>query len=282
MTSTMAVSHFSWLQSLRIVAALGWSDFILKYRGSVLGYLWSLLAPLAKFGVILVVFGPFVSSDIPAYPCYLFLGLIMWEHFAVTTSACLSMPMDKEAMIRRVPFPRILLIFSIGYTNALVFLAHFTVFVLGASWFGYLSWSPDALYMSLVLVQMTLVALGIGMILSAYSLKFKDVPHIWGVAVQILFWATPIIYPYRAEGTLAAIAASLTTNLKATSVMMTLVHIQPVSVLIHDAHRVLLYTGTMGAPSAEHAVGVTAVSLALFFLGALIFEHRSRYFSQEY
>ena len=67
------VGRFTWKHALKVVLVMGWSDFVLKYRGSFLGYLWSLAGPLVKFLVILYVFGPFVSPEIPEYPLYLFL-----------------------------------------------------------------------------------------------------------------------------------------------------------------------------------------------------------------
>src|SRR3990167_9362705 len=107
--------HYTLRQMLRIVWIVGWSDFFLKYRGSVLGYVWSLLAPLAKFLVIYYVFRPFVRDTIPYYSLYLFLGIIVWEHFTVTTTHCMSVLHEKAAFVQKLPFPRILLIFIVGW-----------------------------------------------------------------------------------------------------------------------------------------------------------------------
>ena len=76
----MQSASFGWTHSLRIVVEMGWSDFFLKYRGSVLGFLWSLAFPITRFLVILHIFRPF-TKGIEFYPLYLFLGIVVWEYF---------------------------------------------------------------------------------------------------------------------------------------------------------------------------------------------------------
>src|SRR3989338_11677150 len=107
-------SRFTWRHSLKVIFVMGWSDFVLKSRGSFFGYLWSLMGPLVKFLVILYVFGPYVSPEIPAYPLYLFLGVILWEHFVTTKAACIHALTEKAGIIQKLQFPRILLMLSAG------------------------------------------------------------------------------------------------------------------------------------------------------------------------
>jgi len=178
----------------RIVWTLGWADFLLKYRGSILGYFWSLLAPLAKFLVFLYVFTVIFQVTIPNYPLYLFLGIIVWEYFTQTTVGCLSMPMEKSNIIQKIAFPRLLLIFAVGWTNMIIFLTYLLVYIVFAliagvtpSWWGFL-------YFPALLVQMSLIFLGVGMILSSYALRYRDLPHLWNIVLQVLFWLTPITY----------------------------------------------------------------------------------------
>lgn len=281
----MSERSFTLSQALRVIFAIGWSDFVLKYRGSILGYLWSLIGPLVKFGVILVVFGPYVEGQIPFYRLYLFLGIIIWEHFAVTTTACMSMLHEKASIIQRLPFPRILLIFAVGWTNLVVFLTHMLVFGFFCLWLG-LVWTPHATYLAVTIVEMTMLALGLGMLLSAYSLKYRDIPHLWSMLIQILFWLTPIMYPPAQSGGPAfSSAVQLLTAAKKSS-LGGLVHLfidaQPLSVIIHDARRTVLYPALWGVPTFAHTAGALVVSGTVFLLGIAVFLRRQGSFVQEY
>lgn len=271
-------------QILRIVWAVGWSDFFLKYRGSMLGYLWSLLAPLAKFLVIYYVFRPFVSDTIPYYSLYLFLGIIVWEHFTVTTTHCMSVLHEKAAFVQKLPFPRILLILIVGWTSLIIFLTHlmiFSVFVVGTGKGFPVQW----VFVPLILFHMTILALGVGMILSAYCLKYRDIPHLWGIATQVLFWLTPITYAYRFEVPLLATIRRMPEMIRGPALhnlFDVFVQFQPLSLVMYDLRRVTLYPKELGTPSLKHLLGMTAVFLVIFCIGAVIFQKRSRHFVQEY
>ncbi|MBI5155800.1 ABC transporter permease [Candidatus Peregrinibacteria bacterium] len=277
-------AHFSFRHGARIVFALGWADFILKYRGSVLGYLWSFLGPLVQFIVILTVFRPFIGEAIPQYPLYLFLGLIMWEHFSLTTSACVSVLYDKMGMMQKVSFPRILLPLSVGWTHLIIFLTRFAIFFLFALMLGVQpEWSYILLFV--ILLNMTLFALGIGMGVSAYSVRFRDIPHLWGVALQILFWLTPILYPaFNAGPVMHELVAMLSGRFSFTfaSIFTTFIRFQPLSLILYDARRITLYADSSGVPSFIHIVFLTVMCSVFFLAGAILFVRRSRFFVQEY
>ncbi len=279
----MPARPFTLRHAIRVVLAIGWSDFVLKYRGSVLGYLWSLALPLVKFGVILFVFGPYVESSVPMYRLYLFLGIIIWEHFSVTTTACMGMLFDKADVIQRLPFPRILLIFAVGWTNFIVFVTHLIVFLFYAYRIG---WEPhwEALYSIVTLAEMTMVSLGIGMMLASWCLKFRDIHHLWTVVLQILFWVTPIMFPY----TLQKTAFETVTNVgsigsySAGSTLKLFIEVQPLSVLMLDARRAILYADVWGMPTVVHTLGVLTVSAVIFLVGLAMFQKRQKFFAQEY
>lgn len=281
----MVKSRFTFQHSVRVVCAIGWSDFLLKYRGSILGYLWSLIGPVVKFLVMLFAIGPYVSSTIPHYPLYLFLGLIIWEHFSNTTTNCMTMLFDKEVLITRMRFPRILLVLMVGWTNLVVFLTYLLIFLVSCFFAGIFPSWQQFLYLPLILLQMSLVALGVGMVLSAYSLKYRDVQHLWLVLLQMLFWLTPIFYPYKADRPLAAAFLQTVAHpnwSSYTNLFSDFVLLQPLSILINDARRASLFPEALAVPSLAHAVGFTLVCGIIFFIGMRTFEKRSRYFVQEY
>lgn len=275
---------FGWQQMARIVFSLGWSDFVLKYRGSFLGYLWSFLSPLTRFLVIFYVFGPFVSSSIPHYPLYLFLGIILWEYFAGTTMTCLKVPFEKSDLIHHVRFPRFLLLLVTGWTRLLIFFTHFLIFVLFALSVGIVP-SLRHLYVVVVLFQLLLFSIGVGAFLSSFVLRYRDLLHLWDVSLQVLFWLTPIMYRYHLGQPLLMEFLQLPQRLSLfsfASLVDAFVHFQPLSIMLSDARRALLYGESIGVPSWEHAVGLTVVCGLCFIVGVWLFHRRSHFFLEEY
>lgn len=268
----------------RIVWTVGWADFILKYRGSFLGYLWSLALPAMKFLVIFHVFRSFVGGDIPNYPLYLMLGLIIWEYFSRVTHGCISMLRNKAGIIQKIPFPRIVLIFAAGWTDTIIFFTHCLIFAVLAWMMGVsLGWLN--VYILLLFIQMTMLSLGVGMLLSAFSLKFRDIEHMWSMTLQVLFWLTPIMYRYSLSSPLSSQAKEIASgDIPSSSwgVLDAFITFQPLSILIHDTRRVVLYPETAGVPSLTHAVVFTVLCGLLFAAGAALFKYRSTYFLQEY
>ncbi len=276
--------HFTIGHMARIVWVIGWSDFFLKYRGSVLGYFWSFLAPLLRFLVILYIFQPLLGPNIPQYPLFLFLGLIVWEYFTNTTNGCMWMVLDKASIVSQISFPRMLLILAVGWTNTIIFLTHFLIFCL-FGWFYGLTFSISFLFLVLLIIQMLLFSLGVGMVLSSYSLKFQDIRHLWEVTLQILFWMTPITYSTLTgvPVTQLSIRSLLIEGFQSHKVLLdAFIQFQPIALLIFDARRVFLYNTTQGMPNLPHILVVTVICGVSFLIGYAIFRRRSLYFLDEY
>lgn len=261
---------FSLAQSARVVLALGWADFSLKYRGSVLGYAWSFLGPLVQFIVIFHVFRSVLGGSIDRYPLYLFLGIIVWEHFALTTSATIEVLHQKMGMIQQIRFPRVLLPLAVGWTHLIIFVTRLLIFLIFALLLGV---RPSAVFFLLpfLLLQMTLLALGVGMAVSSFTLKYRDVAHLWGILLQILFWLTPILYAHDPVPSWAGFAA-----------LSAFIQWQPVSLVLQEARGFFLYSDALSAADLVRIVLLTILCLAVFLAGALVFVRRSRYFVQEY
>jgi ABC-type polysaccharide/polyol phosphate export permease len=278
------MSHgFSMKHMVRVVLAIGWADFKMKYRGSIMGVLWSLIYPLVKYVVILHIFRRIVT-DIPLYSLYLFLGILLWEHFAMTSTACMTMLQEKAAIIQKVRFPRLLLIFGVGWTHVLILCGYLVIFFIAQLLAG-AQLTLGALYLPVLITEATLLALGIGMLLSAFSLRFRDIPYLWNVLLQVLFWLTPILYAFEPRRPLAQdIVHTFTENigLSLWSLLDIFIRFQPLSILLFDARRALLYAAETGIPTPLHTLGFLLFCAAVFLSGAAIFQWRSRYFLQEY
>jgi ABC-2 type transport system permease protein len=178
-----------------LTLALARTEFKLRYFGSVLGYFWSLARPLLFFGVIYVFFTQIlnVGKGIPHYGVYLLSGIVLWTFFGEATGTAVSSLVAREALLRKVRFPRLAVPLSVTLTSvfnlAMNLIAVF-VFALINGVTPRLSW----LWILPIVLGFMLMALGIGMLLSALYVRFRDIQPIWEVLVQALFYASPIMY----------------------------------------------------------------------------------------
>ena len=108
---------------LELTKELAITDFKLKYQGSVLGYFWSLAKPIMFFLVLYLVFAKFlkIGGSIEHYPAYLLLGVVLWGFFAELTAMSLGAIVSKGDLIRKVFFPRIILVVSGSMTALMTF-----------------------------------------------------------------------------------------------------------------------------------------------------------------
>ena len=263
-------SPYGFRERVRIVLALGWIDFALKYRGSVLGYLWSFIVPLAQFLILLFLFRPFLGEAIAHYPLYLFMGIIVWEHFVLTTTTCQSVLQEKWEIIQRVPVPRLLLELAVGWQHLLIFLTRLMIFFVFFLFLGG-PLTVSILLLPLALLQMTLFALGVGMTLASYALKFRDIPHLWSVLLPLFFFLTPIFYA--PESVPLRSADSFHVLLRA------FVGAQPLSTILGTMREAFL------GEFIPHVTSLLTSTLQLtifFVLAAFLFRYRSRFFLEEY
>lgn len=263
------------MQSAKLVVALGWSDFVLKYRGSVLGYLWSLLVPLSRFLVILIVLRPFVGGGDPLYPLSLLLGLLLWDFFSSASNACITSLREKSDLIQRIVFPRIIIELSAIWTQCIVITCHLSLFFLLMLGMGI----PPSIRMVAIIPILfcsALLSLGVGSFLASLSLKYRDIPHLWQSILQILFWLTPVAYPasslVRALHDLERLPPTLRTAL------IDLVTIQPLSIMIEGARAVLVGSAL---PSGWNILSGTIIALLSAVIGVTLFCVRSHRFLEE-
>jgi len=171
------------------------TDFRLRYFGSVLGYLWSLVRPLLFFGVIYVVFTKVfhAGKGIPHYAVYLLAGIILWTFFLETTQSSVQCLIAREGLLRKIRFPRLVIPLAVALT-ALFNLATNSIAVLAFAVYEGISPELSWLQVPLLVLLMAIFAVGIGMLLSALFVRFRDIQPIWEVVAQILFYGSPIIY----------------------------------------------------------------------------------------
>jgi ABC-2 type transport system permease protein len=175
------------------------TEFKRVYFGTVLGYVWSLIRPLMLFGVLLFVFTKVfkVGSSLPFYPVLLLLGIVLFTFFQEATLNSVTSVVAQEGVVRKTQFPRLVIPLAVALTAAFnLSLNLVVVFAFILAWGVDPTWTWLLLPLAVALIFV--LAAAISMALSVLYVRFRDVLIIWTVVAQILFYATPILYPIEA------------------------------------------------------------------------------------
>ena len=166
----------------------------------MLGYLWSLIRPLALFGILLFVFTNVFhagSKKVEHYPVMLLLGIVLFTFFQESTTAGVQSVVAQEGVVRKTQFPRLVIPLASVLTgffnlcvNLVIVLVFLFAFGISPQWTWFLF--PVAVAALLILTA------AVSMALSVLFVRFRDVAIIWIVAAQVLFYGTPILYPVTA------------------------------------------------------------------------------------
>lgn len=172
------------------------TDFKLRYQGSVLGYLWSLLKPLLLFAILYVVFINFLKlgEGVEHIAIYLLLGVVLWSFFTEATSQGMQAIVSRGDLIRKINFPKYIIVIS-GTISALINLLINLLVVLVFAIINGVDFKWSALLLPLNIFELYVLALALAFLLAALYVKYRDVSHIWEVILQGAFYATPILYP---------------------------------------------------------------------------------------
>jgi ABC-2 type transport system permease protein len=179
--------------------ALAWilavTDWRLRFYGSALGYLWTLARPFAFFGVIYVVFTEIagVGDDIKDYGICILFSMVLFQFFGEATSGSVTSVVRRENLLRKMRFPRLAIPLSTVLTALMNFGATLVAVLVFAVATGvYPTWGW--LELPLLVAAVAVLGTGTGMLLSVLFVRYRDVEPIWDVAIQILFYASPILY----------------------------------------------------------------------------------------
>ena len=191
---SLATGLMRLLRSRELIRNLVWKELKLKYRGSVLGFVWSLLNPLLMLLVYSLAFNYILGIRRPAFVYSLLIGMLAWTFFASTTAMATGSIVDGAGLLKSVRFPRAVLPLSTALFNLAQYLMTFAVLlpVMLIAFRITPSWTMMAF--PIVLILMVLFTLGVALTVAAAATYFRDVKHLVEVALAVLFWTTPIIY----------------------------------------------------------------------------------------
>lgn len=253
-----------------ILRAMVSTDFKLRYQASVLGYLWTLLRPLALFTILYLVFVRLlkIGADIPYNAVYLLFGIVIWGLFSEISTQGLGSLVGRADLLRKIRFPRYVVVVSVG-VSALISFALSMVVIAVFMVIARVPLRPDVLWLPLLFVEVVAFSLALAFFLSALYVRYRDMSYIWEVVLQAAFYATPIIYPL-----------SMLPMRFAKLLML-----NPMGQIIQDARYCLITPETVtmtqlyGTPWIRVVpVGVTVV---LFVASLGFFRRRSPYFAEE-
>lgn len=185
--------RYSWVVLKEMVK----TDFQLRYQGSFLGIAWSILKPLMLFCVMYMVFVRFLkfSDGTPTFPLVLLLGISLWNFFSEATSMGLNSIMGRGDVLRKVDFPKIIIVISATIGSLIGLAINMCVVLLFCLLSGQVHFTWRVLLLPINFIEFYILALGCALLLATMNVYFRDIQHIWDVLQQTLFYATPIIYP---------------------------------------------------------------------------------------
>lgn len=244
-----------------ILRELVGKDFKLKYRRSFLGVAWSVLNPLLMMLVMSFVFSFFLRySNIEHYSLYLIIGNITWSVFADSTNAGIVSIIDASSLLKKVRvnklvFPAEKVLFSlVNFAFSLIAVV-IVMAIEGVAPSVHLLWLP------LILVLLMVFCLGMSLLLSTLAVFFRDVIHLWGVALMAWMYATPIFWP---QDMIADVPYRF---------MQLVMYANPLYNFINAMRSIFIWNSAPTARMLELCVGSAVIALAL---GYFVF-HRAEH-----
>ncbi|MCP5107887.1 MAG: ABC transporter permease [bacterium] len=236
-------------------------DLKVKYKGSTLGFLWSLLNPLLMLVVYTVAFKFVIKIRVENFAVFLFSALMPWNFLNSALAMGATSITDNGNLVKKVYFPREVLPLSVVLVNLFHFFLTFVVLIPALLFFKVYPGFSFFFLVVLIFFQ-TLFVLGLTLIFSALNVYYRDVRHFLEVLLQFWFWITPIIWDI-----------SLLPD-----EYRWLAHLNPLAPFI-NAYRDIILRNNM--PGLQDVGAVIGLGVLVFFLGVLIFQRKQRRFAEE-
>lgn len=274
-----------------LVLILTWRDISVRYKQTVLGIAWAILQPAAMMAIFAVVFGRLAklpSADLP-YPLFVFAGLLPWTFFATAVTNAAHSVVENERLVTKVYFPRLAIPLAAVGAALVDFSIAFSLLIVLLGWYGvWPGWS--LLVLPLAVLLLAVAAVGVGSLLAALNVAYRDFRYVVGFLVQLWMFGTPTIYmAYEVDRPAAQASQSVSSPAVATPVdaapgprpaagatsswyweaMRHAVNLNPLTSLI-----AVFRAAAVGQPVLWSAVARAALgSVLLFLIGLAYFRH---------
>lgn len=233
------------------------TDFKLRYQGSLIGHLWSILKPMMLFTIMYLVFVRFLRFDdgTPHYAIGLLIGMVTWNFFSEATSMGMMSIVSRGDLLRKLNFSKEIIVISsvvgasINYAINMVVVFVFALVNGIQPSLGFLTIFP-------LFVELFLFSTGIAFVLASLFVKYRDIGPIWEVVMQAGMYATPIIY-------------SLTFILQRGQVTIAkLMMLNPLAQIIQDMRHFIVFSGSM---RGWDLIGHKSIALVPYILPFFVF-----------
>ena len=249
-------------QYREMITSLVRKDLRGRYKGSVLGFLWTFINPLLQLVVYTTVFSVILRAGIDKYYLFLFVALIPWIFFANSLSGGAGLIIQEKNLVTKIYFPREVLPIALVTGNFVNMLYSFVIVLAAVVLFGdhvnLLAWVA----LPLIMVIEYIFALGCALLASAVTVYFRDLQHILGIVVMAWQYLTPVLY-----------SADMVPD-----ELMPVFLMNPMTSII-AAYRDVLYYGRF--PEMATLVIPCVISVVVCLVGAVVFRKLQRGFAEE-
>lgn len=233
-----------------------------RYKGSVLGFLWTFINPLLQLLVYTIVFSYILPNNIDKYYLYLFVGLIPWIFFSASVTGGSSSIVAQKDLIKKIYFPREVI--PISYVTScfvnmlLCFIVIFAVIIISGTGINLIA----LLCLPVIMIVEYILALGMALLTSAITVYFRDLEHILGIFTMAWMYMTPIMYE----------KSIVPENL------LPLFNLNPMTHVI-ECYRAVLYSGEI--PDLTSLISSCGLGIFFLMLGSFIFGKLQKHFAEE-
>jgi ABC-2 type transport system permease protein len=259
-------------RTLNLTRELAITQFKLKYTGSALGYVWSLVKPLLLFGIMYLVFSVLLKTGgaDTDFPVELLLGIVIWTFFIESTTLAMNAIAGASDLIRKAYFPRWILVVASTASAALSFVINTLLVVLVTFLLGRLHLSWWSLLAPLYYVELVVLVLGLSLLLSALFVFFRDLGHIWEILSLVLFYGSAVIFPF--------------VRIK-NEVLIHIAGLNPVAQIVEDVRHTLVNSGPQFTPSMASLTGPLVIvpmlgTVVVLFFGFVVFNRLTPKFAE--
>lgn len=168
-------------------------DFSKKYKRTVLGMVWSVLSPLFTLLIMRVVFTRFFGQSMPFYTTYLFAGNLVFSYFSESTTQGMQALMGNASIISKVNVPKYLFLFSKNIQTFINFIITLIVFFVFCALDG-ITFTWKFIFLIYPILCLVVFNIGVGLILSAMYVFFRDMQYLWSVITQLLMYLSAVFY----------------------------------------------------------------------------------------
>jgi ABC-2 type transport system permease protein len=259
-------------RNLNLVRELSITSFKLKYTGSALGYVWSLVKPLMLFGIMYLVFSILLKAGKGSYdfPVQLLIAIVAWTFFTEATATAMNAIAGNGDLIRKAYFPRWILVVASTTSSLLTFVINTVLVVIVTFALGNLHLTWVSLLAPLYYLELLVLVLGLSMLLSSLFVFFRDLGHIWEIVSLVLFYGSAVVFPFELIQTHSLKLADLA-------------GMNPIAQIITDLRHVLVSPDHI--PSMASLIGPLAyvpigLSVAVFVMGFAVFHKLTPKFAE--